>query len=131
MGANLVRDALCWPPRKVAAKESRKEGNSSRRVVRDDAFCLDSRFREVQKQTVPSSYGSKVGPDDREVLGQDFPDRLQLDDDEVGDEEIQAVKADLYPAVEDRDRDLAREGNRLPAKLDRERVLAWISTDLS
>jgi len=49
----LVRDALCWPPRKVAAEESRKEGNSSPRVVRDD--------------------------------------------DEVGDEEIQAVKADLYP----------------------------------
>jgi len=43
---------------------------------------------------VPWSYGSKVGSDDREVLGQDFPDRLQLDDDEVGDEEIQAVKAD-------------------------------------
>ena len=72
-----------------------------------DALDLESSFREVENQGMLSSNRPKVGAGDGEVHVLNRLDCLQFHDDQVSDEEIDSVQANLGAPVEDRYRQLA------------------------
>ena len=88
-----------------------------------NALHLHLGLREVEDEAVLAIGRAKVGADDGEVHVGDLLDRLELDDDLVADEQVEAMQSDLDASVEHRDRNLAFERDSSASHFDDERVV--------
>ena len=66
-----------------------------------DPLDLQGHLAEVEEEAVVTSYRAQVRPDHGEVLRDEVAHRLQLDDDLVSHEKVEAVKPHLLATVRD------------------------------
>jgi hypothetical protein len=119
--AALHSTGIAWPPTpkvgggRLAAKgPPRKPGRQECGAWRfggNDAFDFESRFGEVQDQTVLTARGPEVGANDGEVDILDTSDRLELHDDQSRHQKVQPMMPNLCAAIEDRHGELPIELN--------------------
>src|SRR5258708_24845050 len=108
-----------------AKRTNRQDAENAKSWGSDDALDASLKDADVERYEQPKAEirGFQVRENLREVDGWKVLHRLELHDDAVGNEEIEALSADCPALILDADCHLSRERNAAKGELDAERLL--------